>query len=148
MQAPWELEGSRITKEDKDSLIRLIDFDQKHNHYKALHFKLTMLMINIFIFTMAKYYFQFSVFPGSHPLIDVVFNERNIILDLFINVAFLFTTTLTNNLKEKAKSDFKSLKAEIVDLSNKEWYKKYDGANSEIFDYLYKTYKIRINHKT
>ncbi|MFC4322909.1 DUF2663 family protein [Litchfieldia salsa] len=148
MDAPWNQAGSPVTKEDKDSLERLIEFDRKHNYYKALHFKLMMFLITILIFTMTKYYFHFSFFPGLNPVVDFIFNDRNIIMDLFLNIALLFTTTLTHNLKENAKSDFKSLKSEIVDLSNKEWYKKYDDANSLIFDYLYRTYKIRINHKT
>ncbi|WP_078546647.1 DUF2663 family protein [Litchfieldia alkalitelluris] len=148
MQAPWDQEGSRISKEDRDSIERLIEFDKKHNYYKSLHFKLMMFLIVILTFTMFKYYFNFTFLPGFHPIIDFIFNEKNIIMDLFINLAFLFTATLTHNLREKAKSDFKSLKSEIVDLSNKEWYKKYDEINSQIFEYLYKTYKIRINHKS
>ncbi len=148
VQAPWDEEDTRITKEDKDSILRLIGFDKKYNHYKSLHFKFMMFMIAYTCFILGKYYFNFTIFEGSFYVIDVLFNQKNLIRDLFIIVALLFTTTLTFNLREKAKSDFKSLKAEIVDLSNKEWYKKYDDTNSKIFEYLYKTYKIRINHKT
>lgn len=146
--APWDVPGNKITTEDRDSLLRLIEFDKKYNRQKSLHVKLMIILIAYSTFVFAKYYLGFALFENSFYLIDILFNETKFIEDVFIVAALFVTTTLTYNLREKAKADFKSLKSEIVDLANKEWYKKYNETNSKIFEYLIEAYKIRINHKT
>ncbi|MDF0725517.1 DUF2663 family protein [Cytobacillus sp. S13-E01] len=146
--APWDHKDNSISKEDEDSLKRLIELNDKHNRKKSIHTKVLYAFIACASFTFVKYFFNIAILENVY-ILDNLLNNKNLVRDLFINVALFFISKFTFDLREKAKEDYHSLRNELVDLSNKEWYKKYgEPTNTRIYEYLYNSYKIRINHKT
>lgn len=146
--APWEHHDFHISKEDEDSIKRLIELNNKHNKKKSQHTTVLYAFIAIASITLVKYFFPVSFFANFY-LIEAFFQDKNLTRDLFVNGALFFVSKLTFDLREKAKEDYHSLRVELVDLSNKEWLKKYgEATNTKIYEYLNTQHKIRINHKT
>lgn len=146
--APWHQEGTSISKADGDSLDRLLEFNEKHNRKKTQHRFFLYALIGYACYTMIKYLLYTPAAFSNVAIVDALFTNKNITRDLFIGVVLYFTSKFTFDLKEKAKDEYHSLRNEIVDLSNKEWVKKYDDqTNREIYEYV-KKHDVKINHKT
>jgi hypothetical protein len=146
--APWHQEGTRISRADGDSLDRLLDFNEKHNRKKSMHSFFLYTLIGYAFYTFIKYVLYTPNVFGSFTILDTLFTNKNLVRDLFFGAVLYFTSKFTFDLKEKAKDEYHSLRNEIVDLSNKEWVKKYDDiTNKQIYEYV-KKHDIKINHKT
>ncbi|THE09420.1 DUF2663 family protein [Bacillus timonensis] len=146
--APWHQEGTTISKADGDSLDRLLDFNEKHNRKKSMHRFFLYTLIGYAFYTIIKYFLYTPFAFGNSAFFEMLFSNKHIARDLFLGAVLYFTSKFTFDLKEKAKEEYHSLRNEIVDLSNKEWVKKYDDkTNQEIYEYV-KKHDIKINHKT